>query len=246
MVDMEIVKNIAKDEAMNYGKQKSNEVLSDPEKFKDILDKISKNNAFKKVKKIWDDCEESDKEKVYTAGQQKWKGVVEKIIDPLWLGIIQTTKQVDPTLATIQMLRYKNNNLKWLKTVCPPQTFETTMRLLVHLWLLDSPKKITPEIMLEDLKSDTKSVNIKLTAFEAIATVVPYLRPLLLLIQTLKQYAKKLWETSVQHMIIENNMNIQSPKNQEGKNTETSEALLASKIKENITLKEVLDNKNNS
>ena len=210
------------------------------------MDKISKKDAFKKLKNIWDVCDESDKEKVYKAGQQKGKGTIEKIIDPLWLGIIETTKQADPTLATIQMLRYKNNSLKWLKAICPPQTFETTMRFMVQLWLLESPKKITPEIMLEDLQSDTKSVNMKLTAFEAIASVVPYLRPLLPLIQLLKQYVKKLWETSVQYLMVttNNETDILTAENKEEKKIATNEVLLASKIKESVELNQVLDDKN--
>lgn len=245
MVEVEALKDIAKDTAINYGKQKANETLSDPEKFKDTLDAMSKKDAFKKIKNIWDACEESDKEKVYKAGQQKGKSVVEKIVDPLGLGIIETTKQVDPTLATIQLLRYKNNQLKWLKAICPPQTFETTMRFLVQLWLLESPKKITPEVMLEDLQSDTKSVNMKLTTFEAVATIVPYLRPLLPLIQLLRQYVKKLWEISVQQLMAKNTPDMVTAENKEEKKTETNEALLVSKIKESIELKEVLDDKNN-
>ena len=111
-IDVSAFKDIAKDTAMNYGKQKANEALSDQDKFQETLDKISTNDGFKKLKTIRDTCEESDKEKIYTAGQQMGKSVVEKIIDPLGLGIVQTTKQVDPTLATIQMLRYKNNKIK--------------------------------------------------------------------------------------------------------------------------------------
>ncbi len=201
-IDMTAFKDVAKDAAINYGKQKANETLTDQEKFTATLEKIKTNNGFKKIKGIRDSCDESDKEKIYKAGQQMGKSIPEKILDPLGLGIVQTTKQADPTLATIQMLRYKNNKIKWLKAVCPPQTFETTMRFMVQLGLLDAPQKVTPESMLSDLQSDTKSVNMKLTAFEAIATVVPYLRPLLPFIQLLKQYVKKLWEASVQKAMV--------------------------------------------
>jgi hypothetical protein len=218
-------------------------VLSDQEKFKNVLDKMSKTDAFKKLKKIRDACEESDKEKVYKAGQQMGKSIAEKIIDPLGLGIVQTTKQADPTLATIQMLRYKNNSLKWLKALCPPQTFETTMRFLVQLWLLDTPKKVTPEKMLEDLKSDTKSVNMKMTALEIVANIVPWMKPLAPLIAVLKQYVKKLGETSVQSLMTKGDASTEvtapeaAPQEKTAKKAET---VLASQIKESAALQEVL------
>lgn len=112
IIDMTAFKDVAKDTDINYGKQKANETLTDQEKFKSTLEKIKTNDGFKKIKGIRDSCEESDKEKIYKAGQQMGKSIPEKILDPLGLGIVQTTKQADPTLATIQMLRYKNNKIK--------------------------------------------------------------------------------------------------------------------------------------
>lgn len=243
MIDVEMFKGVAKDAAINYGKKKASETLSDQEKFQGVLDKIAKNDGFKKLKKIRDECSEKDKEKIYDAGKQMGKSTVEKIIDPLGLGIIQTTKQSDPTLATIQMMRYKNNKLKALKAVCPPQTFETTMRFFVELWLFDRPKKITQEAMLEDLQSDTKSVNMKLTAFEAIASVVPYLRPLLPLIQLLKQYVKQLGETAVQRLMAKVSTGESEEVNDEEKEFQKDETLLQSKVKQSAELKDVLMNK---
>lgn len=248
IIDMTAFKDVAKDTDINYGKQKANETLTDQEKFKSTLEKIKTNDGFKKIKGIRDSCEESDKEKIYKAGQQMGKSIPEKILDPLGLGIVQTTKQADPTLATIQMLRYKNNKIKWLKAACPPQTFETTMRFMVQLWLLDAPQKVTPEAMLSDLQSDTKSVNMKLTAFEAIATVVPYLRPLLPFIQLLRQYVKKLGEASVQKVMADQFAQQEaatSPEYKENQVTKTTKewtTVLGSNVQEEKIKEYIVDN----
>lgn len=108
------------------------------------------------------------------------------------LGILQSAKSADPILGTVNALRYKSNQLKSMKLLAPGQTFEPAMRLCVHLGLLSKPNAITPENMVKDMQLDFKSLNAKLTVLEAVATVVPRLRPALPLIQELKKYANQL------------------------------------------------------
>lgn len=201
MVNAEVMKSVG-EYGKEYGKQKANEALSNPEKFQATLDKISQNSGFLKLRKIRDEASQEDKERAYNAGKQMWtNNVVNKIVDPLKLGILQSAKSADPILGTVNALRYKSNQLKSMKLLAPGQTFEPAMRLCVHLGLLSKPNAITPENMVKDMQLDFKSLNAKLTVLEAVATVVPRLRPALPLIQELKKYANQLWETGVQTLI---------------------------------------------
>ncbi len=238
MINKDSLQDFAKDRSINYGKKEANEVLSSTEKFNETLSKIKESWAFKKLEDIWWECSEEDKNKVYKSWQQKWNSKIEKIIDPFWLWIIDSTKQADPILSNIQMLRYKNNKLKGLKLACPPQTFEPTMRLFVHMWLLKSPEGIDSSQIINDLKSDTKTINMKLKVFQAVATVVPQLRPILPLVKQLRTYSKKLWDVALEKVLIENNNhcdNIEDDLIDQGvlENTETWVSLLKSNIDSN-------------
>lgn len=69
MVNAEVMKSVG-EYGKEYGKQKANEALSDPEKFQATLDKISQNSGFLKLRKIRDEASQEDKERVYNAGKQ--------------------------------------------------------------------------------------------------------------------------------------------------------------------------------
>lgn len=233
---MSAIGNIAKDNAVDYGKNKANEALSDQQKFSDTLDKIHKSDAFKKFEKVWNDADESDKEKVYKNGAQVSKNKVVRILDPL--GAIQTTKSTSPALIAIQAMHYKNKQLKKLKLLVPGQTLEPTFRLCVQLGMLKRPKSLTDVALLDDMQTDFKSIDLKLTVFEAVASIVPYLRPIVPLIQALKTYVKKLGQASVQKVATEQAAKedaVISPEGQTNdvvQNTKTWTTVLGSNVQE--------------
>lgn len=235
-IDMSAIENIAKDKAIDYGKNKANETLSDQQKFSDTLDKINKSAAFKKFEKVWNEADEFDKEKVYKNGAQVSKNKVIRILDPL--GAIQTTKFADPALVAIQAMNYKSKELKKLKLLVPGQTLEPTFRLCVQLGMLKRPTSLTDAVLLDDMQTDFKAIDLKLMVFEAVATVVPYLRPILPLIQVLKSYVKKLGQASIQKVATEQAAKedaVSSPEGQTNKvveNTKTWTTVLGSNVQQ--------------
>jgi len=198
MVNVELLKSAAevgKQHAVEYGKQKANETLDDQAKFQATLDKVAEDKRFLTLKTKWNALSEKDKEKVYNAGKQMGNSKVEKIIDPLGLGIVQSTKSLLPSKM------YESNRLNGMKLLAPGQTVEPVLRLSVHLGLLSKPTGIQEEAMLADMQSDFKSMNTKLAAFEAVASVIPVLMPLVPVIQVLRSYTQKFGAAGTQALI---------------------------------------------
>lgn len=198
MVNAELLKSVTevgKQKAAEYGQRKANETLDDQTKFQATLDKVAEDKRFLTLKTKWNALSEKDKEKVYNAGKQMGNSKAEKIIDPLGLGIVQSTKSLLPSKF------YESSRLNGMKLLAPGQTFEPVLRLSVHLGLLSKPKGIQEETMLADMQLDFKSMNTKLAAFEAVASVIPVLMPLVPVIQMLRWYIQKLGAAGTQALI---------------------------------------------
>lgn len=172
------VSEYGKQKAADYGKQKANEMLDDQAKFQATLDKVAQDKKFQDLKAKWIALSEKDKEKVYKGGKQD-----------LW-----AIKWSLPTL-------YGSRWLNGMELLAPGQTFTSFFRLAVHLGLLAKPQSVSEEALVTDMQSDFKYINTKLKAFEAIATVIPVLKPLAPVIEALRGYIQKFGATGAQALV---------------------------------------------
>lgn len=180
MVNADVMKNavdLGKQSAADYGKQKANEALEDQAKFQETLDKVSKDASFLKLKAKRDALSDKAKKQAYDGGKQDLLAIK-------W------------SLPKI----YDSARLNGMEALAPGQTFTTFFRLAVQLWLFSRPKDVPAETMVQDMQSDFKYINTKLAAFEAIATVIPVLKPLAPVIQALRTYIKKFGAAGVENL----------------------------------------------
>lgn len=181
MVSQEVfqwVSEYSKQKAAEYGKQKANEVLDDQVKFQATLDKVAEDKKFQELKVKWNGLSEKDKEKVYKGGKQDLLAI----------------KWSLPTL-------YGSRWLNGMELLAPGQTFTSFFRLAVHLGLLAKPKAVSAEAMVADMQSDFKYLNTKLKAFEAVATVIPVLKPLAPVVEVLRWYIQKFGAAGAQALV---------------------------------------------
>ena len=158
------------------------------EAFLQVIDSIENSDNFQKAKKYWDELAEEDKMKYYKDWWGSWK----------FLTTWPLTPRINKDWIKIDL---KDN----MYTVMSP-----VMRLFVSFWILDKPKELSYEDLINNIETDAKALDRYITILEIVSIYYSELWELLEILKYLKPYAKwykKNWAQLVQERIRDKQTN---------------------------------------
>lgn len=158
------------------------------EAFLQVIDSIENSDNFQKAKKYWDELAEEDKMKYY----KDWWG------SRKFLTTWPLTPRINKDWIKIDL---KDN----MYTVMSP-----VMRLFVSFWILDKPKDLSYEDLINNIETDAKALDRYITILEIVSIYYSELWELLEILKYLKPYAKwykKNWAQLVQERIRDKQTN---------------------------------------
>ena len=160
------------------------------EVFLDEIEKIEKDEDFKKIKKYWDKLDEEKKLKYY----EDWE-----IISVKWSVKWSTTWPLTPKVSPFNPLKVRIDVKDNLYEMASP-----LIRLWVSFWLIEAPKELKEKELLKNIKKDARRLRRNLWIFEKVCAVVPQLRAAFPIVKAIRPYAKwyeKHWAPLMQERI---------------------------------------------
>lgn len=146
--------------------------------FNSLIDELEENNSINWIKDKWNSMSEEQKEKLY-----KMNAITVSEFLKRWSPIYQLYKAI--------VNWAKNTKKHWWKNALKYAFLEQVpCRFFVELWVLDKPKSLTKEKLVEDAKKDAKNFNIYLGICEVICTCIPETKSLWPFIAIARHYTK--------------------------------------------------------
>lgn len=146
--------------------------------FNSLIDELEENNSINWIKDKWNSMSEEQKEKLY-----KMNAITVSEFLKRWSPIYQLYKAI---------VNWAKNTKKhgWKNALKYAFLEQVPCRFFVELWILDKPKSLTKEKLVEDAKKDAKNFNIYLWICEVICTCIPETKAVWPLIAIARHYTK--------------------------------------------------------
>lgn len=160
-----------------------------------VLNELETNQSFQKFQKLWNDVSEKDKEKIYKDGDYAFT---------LTWGVKRQIQILNPISGPLRqpILRIlSKDSFKEQLTKDGMGIVSWAMRTCIHLGVLDKPKNISDEVLLQNIKKDGANMKTKIWLLEKAAMVIPELKPALPIIQKIKPLINTSSDLAVKTMV---------------------------------------------
>ena len=175
MPNLEIAQYIWEQTTKSFDKIEDNDKK---EWFNNLIDELEENSSINWVKDKWNSMSEEQKEKLYKRDAITVSGFL-KHGSPAY--------QLYNTILSW----VKNTSKHWWKNALKYSFLEQIpCRFFVELWILNRPKSLDKNTLIEDVRKDAKNFNTYLWICEAICTCIPKAKAAVPFIGMAKHYSK--------------------------------------------------------
>lgn len=160
-----------------------------------ILNELETNESFKKFQKLWNEMSEENKEKIYKHGDYAFS---------LTWGMKRNIQMLNPISGPLRQPIARilsKDSFKQQFTKDGMEIASWAMRTLVNLGVIEKPKNISDEVLLQNIKKDGANMKTKMWVLEKAAMVIPELKPALPIIQKIKPLMDASSDAAVKAMV---------------------------------------------